>query len=118
MICFTLVSCLGITLCPEEISGKFVCKNNLEAENYLLLNDDGTFEHVYKLEHKVLTHKGTYTKRSDMDNCVLEFTEWNNYNEKGENFSELGNAYFMLNGKYLEKYPDGDSSSKFEKIND
>jgi len=109
-----LLSCLNLRSCPDEISGKFICKNNPSAENYLLLNIDGTFEHYYKEEDIVLTQNGTW-KRSNDGYCKLEFSEWNNYNEKGTDFEEFGNGLFWVNGKYLDMSPDGDSSSSFEK---
>ena len=109
-----LLSCLNLRSCPEKISGKFICENNPSAENYLLLNIDGTFEHYYKEEDIVLTQNGTW-KRSNDGYCKLEFSEWNNYNEKGIDFEELRNGLFWINGEYLDMSPDGDSSTSFEK---
>ena len=110
-----LNSCLNLRSCPEEISGKFVCKNNPSAENYLLLNKDGTFEHFYKEDSITLKQNGTW-KRSNDGYCKIELSEWNSYNENGADFEKFGNGLFWINGKYLDMTPDGNSRSSFEKF--
>lgn len=101
IISLILTSCLNLRSCPEDISEKFICKNNPNAENYLLLNIDGTFEHYYKESDKVLTQNGTWERSKD-GYCILEFSEWNNYNEKGVDFEKFGNGLLWINGNYLE----------------
>ena len=113
----TLQGCLNLRSCSDEISGKFICENNPNASNYLQLNTDGTFLHYYQENSLTLTHEGTW-KKSDDGHCILEFSEWKNYNNGGENFEEFGNGLLWINGEHLDIGPDGESSTSFVKVQD
>ena len=80
---FLLQSCLNLRSCPEEVQGKFICKNNPNAENYLLLNSNKTFEHFYKEGNFTLINRGTWEKRNDGE-CIIDFSEWKDKNENGK----------------------------------
>jgi len=118
-ILFTIVlqSCLDLRNCPENVVGKYICNNNQNAENYLLLNEDGTFLHFYKENNKTLEDKGTW-KKSDNGYCDIEFSNWKNFNEAGANFQEFGNGILCINGNSLDIGPDGESSTSFVKNKD
>ena len=108
-------SCLDLRTCSRDLSGKYICKNNPKAINYLEIKDDGTFLHYYKNGTIVLTDKGTWVKSND-GYCEIEFSEWKNFNEFGEKFETFGNGILWINDKYLDISPDGNSSPSFEKL--
>ena len=108
-------SCLDLRTCSQDLSGKYICKNNPKAVNYIELKDDGTFLHYYKNGNVVLTDKGTWMKSND-GYCEIELNEWKNFNELGDKFETFGNGILWINDKYLDISPDGNSSSSFEKL--
>jgi hypothetical protein len=110
-------SCFDLRNSPENLSGKYICENNQKAENYLLLNDDGTFLHYYKENDKTFEDKGTW-KKSDNGYYEIEFSNWKNFNEAGKNFEEFGNGILWISGSNLDIGPDGESSTSFRKNKD
>jgi hypothetical protein len=108
-------SCLDLRTFSQDLSGKYICKNNSKAVNYLEIKDDGTFLHYFKKGNVVLTDKGTWVKSND-GYCEIELSEWKNYNELGEKFKTFGKGILWINDKYLDISPDGNSSSSFERL--
>lgn len=107
-------SCFELRTCSENLSGKYICENNKNAENYLQLNDDGTFLHYYKENDRIFEDKGTWQK-SDNGQCEIELSNWKNFNELGKNFNNFANGILWINGDYLDHGPDGESSTSFKK---
>jgi hypothetical protein len=110
-------SCLDLRTCSENLTGKYICENNQKAENYLLINDDGTFLHYYKENGKTFEDKGTW-KKSDNGYCEIEFSNWKNFNELGENYVQFGNGILWISGENLDIGPDGESSTSFKRDKD
>lgn len=107
-------SCLDLRTCSENLSGKYICENNKKAENYLLLNENGTFLHYYKQNDKTFEDKGIW-KKSKNGYCEIEFSNWKNFNELGENYHDFANGILWISGDYLDNGPDGESSTSFKK---
>ncbi|AUC14779.1 hypothetical protein BTO06_06310 [Tenacibaculum sp. SZ-18] len=105
--------CLDLRDCTNEVYGIYKCENNLDAENFLLLNKDGTFEHIYREKDIELKHIGNW-KRIE-NSCILEFSEWYNYNELGNNFEKQGNGVLWINRNFLDISPDGETETSFIK---
>ncbi|MDN3676333.1 hypothetical protein QWY90_03295 [Flavobacterium paronense] len=117
-ICLFLVisfqSCLDLRTCSEDLAGKYICDKNPKAENYLQINEDGSFMHYYNENGKSFEDKGTW-KKSDNGYCEIELSNWKNFNELGENYEEFGNGILWISGKNLNIGPDGESSTSFKK---
>tara|TARA_B100001765_G_scaffold46201_1_gene26758 strand:+ start:54 stop:461 length:408 start_codon:yes stop_codon:yes gene_type:complete len=111
---FSSTSCFFLRDCSNDVYGKYVLINNPEAENYLILRRNGTFEHFYSEQNIVLKNEGNWKKSND-GYCVLEFDEWKDYNEKGMNYEEYGNYVLWINGDYLDITPDGTSPNSFKR---
>ena len=112
ILIFFFQSCLDLRTCNKNLDGEYVCKNNPEAENYLVLRDNGTFLHYYKENNLEFTDTGTW-KKSSSGYCTIEFSNWKTFNESGKDYKELGNGILWISGQYLDIGPDGESSVSF-----
>lgn len=105
-------SCLNLQPCSQNITHRYICKNNSEAVNYLDINTDGTFVHTYLEGDVILTNHVTWQKNKE-GHCYIELSEWKSYNEKGLNYEDYDNGILFINGDYLDMSPDGESSTSF-----
>ncbi|WP_298782641.1 hypothetical protein [uncultured Polaribacter sp.] len=103
------------SICPSEneFIGKYYSQKE-GIENYIEIQKNGNFNHFYSKGELTLKHSGTWEK-SKNGYCYLEFSEWKNFDEKGEKFEILGNQILYINGKYLDHTPDGETLSSFIK---
>lgn len=113
----TILSCLDLRNCNKSSVGKYICENNPKAENYLVLNSNGTFTHYYKEGEVELIDNGTWEKSKD-GNCIIELSNWKTFNESGLNYSELANGLLWISYEYLDIGPDGENSNSFKKLNE
>jgi hypothetical protein len=101
--------------CPSESEfiGKYYSQKE-GIENYVEIKKNGNFTHFYSKGQLTLKHSGTWGK-SKNGYCFLEFSEWKNFDEKGEKFEIFGNKILFINGKHLDHSPDGETLSSFIK---
>ncbi|MBG42990.1 MAG: hypothetical protein CL530_03380 [Aequorivita sp.] len=114
IIFFTFQSCLNLRQCNEVFAHRYLCKNNSNAINYLDINADGTFLHIYEEGDVKLKNSGTWEKNED-GYCYIELSDWKTFNEKGLNYEDYNNGILYINGDYLDMSPDGNSSTSFIK---
>jgi len=107
-------NCLNLRSCEKNIYGKYYCKNDNKALNYLELKKDHSYFHYYKKDSIELYNTGHWNKIDD-GYCKIELENWKNFNEAGPNYEEFLSAILFINGKYLDLSPDGESSTSFIK---
>ena len=110
-----MISCLNLRTCDQNLIGKYVCYNIPNAENYLLLKDDGTFIHYFKEGNTEIKDEGTW-QMSNKGHCIIEFSNWKTFNQDGLKYSNQYNGLLWINYEFLDNGPDGKTVSSFEKL--
>ena len=112
--CIILNGCINLSKCDSNVIGKYYCYNHNDAINYIEFHENGDFEHVFEKGKYRLIDKGKW-ELSKNGYCQILLNNWKNFNEKGENYEELGNGILFINDNSLDMTPDGPSSTSFEK---
>ena len=109
LLFFVTISCLPKR---EEMVGRYYC-NRENIVNYLDLHENGTFYHFFQEDSITLENSGKWNVIEDNGYHVIEFENWNDYNEKGTGYEEHSRGLLFINGKYLDVTPDGDGYDSF-----
>jgi hypothetical protein len=94
--------------------GRYNC-NRGNIVNYLNLYENGTFYHFFQEDSIKLENSGKWDVIEDNGYHVIEFENWNDYNEKGTGYEEHSRGLLFINGKYLDVSPDGNDFDSFVK---
>lgn len=111
----SFTSCLDLSKCSNNVVGKYKCNNLPEAANILELKYDGKFVHTFSFKKESFIDSGNW-EFDKKNSCIIEFSNWKNYNEFGESYQNFGSSVLFINGKYLSISPDGYGCSDFIRI--
>lgn len=106
---FVTTSCLPD---KKDMVGRYNC-NRGNIVNYLNLYENGTFYHFFQEDSIKLENSGKWDVIEDNGYHVIEFENWNDYNEKGTGYEDHRRGLLFINGKYLDVTPDGDDYDSF-----
>ncbi len=108
-------SCISLESCNEPlIHGKYSNHRNDGAINYIEIKPDGTYTLYYKEYEFIDISEGEWEFVDD-PYCKIRVKNWKNFNEKGLDYEEIRSTIFYVSGNYLNRTPDGNTSTSFRK---
>lgn len=114
LICYLFF--LGIVLNSCTFCGDFYGKYvNIDgnSKKVIEIKKDRSYIYTFTSGDTILKHEGEY--EVDSSSCILDFKEWKNFNNRGENLDLFSNHILFISDDYLNDSPDGTSRTSFKK---